>query len=217
MKRVIALSFLCCLWLGMSSFEIKNKDKTKKAKTEKNLEKWRMDPDHSSIGFTATHLLISEVEGKFKDFEVTVDVNRDDFVDSKFKVLIQTNSVDTDSRTRDNHLKSEDFLNVDKFPTMEFESTMFKWDGTKRFKMKGYLTLNGVKHLEEFEVKYGGSIIDPIDGKEKAGFKIRGEINRYDYGLKWNIAEAAENFAVGEMVEIECNLRLIREPSTEIN
>lgn len=177
-----------------------------------NKEGWEMDRAHTKVGFTATHLLISEVEGVFKDYDMSIAVEREDFVDTHFKMVIQTASIDTDYKQRDEHLKSPEFFNVEKHPTIVFESTMFKWDGDKKYKMKGYLTINGVKRLETFEVKYGGKIMDPVDGLEKAGFKITGQINRYDYDLKWNIASAAESFAVGETVDIECNLRLVRDP-----
>ena len=178
---------------------------------------WVLDPEHSEIGFTATHLLISEVDGEFHDYKLSMNVTEEDFSDARISMEINTASIDTESKERDEHLRSQDFFDVGKYPVITFESTSFRWVANKTYKMKGWLTIKGVRHLETFDVKYGGKIIDPVDGLEKAGFKVEGVINRYDYDLKWNIATAAESFAVGEDIEIECTIRLNRRPLAASN
>lgn len=176
-----------------------------------HLDKWEVDYDHTRIEFSATHLMISEVEGTFENFTIESKVSKPSFEDSKFKVSIQAASINTGSKTRDKHLRSGDFLDIAEHPEISFETTSFKWAGEQEFKMKGYFTINGVRRLESFHVRYNGSVIDPMDNLEKAAFKIVGKINRYDYGLKWDISsDAAEAFSVGEEIELECHLRLKR-------
>tara|TARA_R110001592_G_scaffold307299_2_gene580558 strand:+ start:57783 stop:58412 length:630 start_codon:yes stop_codon:yes gene_type:complete len=178
---------------------------------DEHLDKWEVDYDHTRIEFSATHLMISEVEGVFENYTIESKINKPSFEDSQFKVNIQAASINTGSKTRDKHLRSGDFLDIAEHPIISFESTTFKWAGEQEFKMKGYFTINGVRHLETFHVKYNGSVIDPADNLEKAAFKITGKINRYDYNLKWNItSDAAEAFSVGEEIELECHLRLKR-------
>lgn len=176
-----------------------------------NLDKWEVDYDHTRIEFSATHLMISEVEGNFENFTIEQKVSKPSFEDSQFKVKIQAASINTGSNNRDKHLRSGDFLDIAEHPEITFESTSFKWSGEQAFKMKGYFTINGVRRLETFHVKYNGSVVDPSDNLEKAAFKIVGKINRYDYNLKWRISsDAAEAFSVGEEIELECHLRLKR-------
>jgi polyisoprenoid-binding protein YceI len=178
---------------------------------DSHLDKWEVDYDHTRIEFSATHLMISEVEGDFENFTIESTVNKPSFEDSKFKVNIQAASINTGSKNRDKHLRSGDFLDIAAHPEITFESTSFKWSGESEFKMKGYFTINGVKKLETFSVKYNGSVIDPTDNLEKAAFKIVGKINRYDYDLKWDLSsDVAEAFSVGEEIELECHLRLKR-------
>lgn len=178
---------------------------------DNNLDKWKIDYDHTRIEFSATHLMISEVEGVFEKFTIEPTITKSSFEDSQFKVKIDASSINTGSKTRDKHLRSGDFLDIVNHPNITFESTSFKWSGERTFKMKGYFTINGVKRLETFNVHYNGSVLDPTDNLQKAAFKITGKINRYDYNLKWNTSsEAADAFAVGETIDLECHLRLAR-------
>jgi len=94
-----------------------------------------------------------------------------------------------------------------------FEGTNFRWLSDSKIKLTGILTINGISKVENFDVRYGGTVNDPLDGQTKVGFKITGKINRLDYDLKWNVPRMADSYAVGEEVEIVCNVRLNR-PST---
>lgn len=170
---------------------------------------WTIDPIHTTIGFNATHLVISEVSGKFLEFSGNVkSLNDENFSNADVSLTIFTASVDTDNAERDKHLKSQDFFNVNKFPHMTFKSTRIRRMQGSEYKLYGDLTINGITKPVVLDLKHGGTIVDPVDGITKAGFKLTGIINRYDFGLKWNIAKAAESFAVSEEIELNCNVRL---------
>lgn len=172
---------------------------------------WTLDSEHTTIGFNATHLLISEVSGKFLDFSGTVkSINDENFSNADVALTIFTNSVNTDNAERDKHLCTEDFFNCKKYPEMTFKSTRIRKLTGKEYKVYGDLTINGITKPVTLDLKHNGTIVDPIDGVTKAGFKLSGMVNRYDFGLKWNISEAAESFAVSEEVELDCNIRLNR-------
>ena len=152
---------------------------------------WTIDKAHSKIGFNVTHMAVSEVEGKFNDFEGTITSKSEDFNGAQVQFVAKTASIDTDNEKRDGHLKSADFFEVEKYPETKFTGTLVK-DGGK-YKLKGDFTLHGVTKPVEFEVTYGGQINHPRG--TKAGFKLSGKINRKDYGLTW-----ANKVPTGEMV-----------------
>ncbi|WP_020526791.1 YceI family protein [Flexithrix dorotheae] len=169
--------------------------------------KWQADVVHSNVQFTVDHLVISEVSGSFKMFEGEMSVGKEDFSDAKVSFTVDVASVDTDNEMRDNHLKSEDFFNAEKFSQMQFESTGFKSKGKGKYEMTGNLTIRDVTKPVTFEVKYGGTAKDGY-GNTKAGFKAKTTINRFDYGLKWNSLTEAGGAVVGDEVEIVCNIQL---------
>jgi polyisoprenoid-binding protein YceI len=172
--------------------------------------KWSIDKSHSSVGFTVTHLIISEVDGYFKNYEGTIETNGDDFTDAKINFSFDVGSIDTDNEQRDNHLKSDDFFNAEKFPKMVFKSKSMKKVDGKNWKLVGDLTIRDVTKQVELDVKYNGTVKDPW-GNYKAGFKIHGLINRFTYNLKWNAMIEAGGLVVGEDVEIKINLELAKQ------
>ncbi|MBX2841904.1 MAG: YceI family protein [Flammeovirgaceae bacterium] len=169
--------------------------------------KWEADVVHSNVQFTVDHLVISEVTGSFKMFEGEMNVAKSDFSDAKVSFTVDVASVNTDNEMRDNHLKSEDFFNSEKYNKMIFKSTAFKSKGKGKYEMAGNLTIRGVTKPVNFEVKYGGTAKDGY-GNTKAGFKAKTTINRFDYGLKWNSLTEAGGTVVGDEVEIVCNIQL---------
>lgn len=169
---------------------------------------WMNDKGHSRIGFSATHLLISEISGEFKNYDLKVSATKDDFSDAKISMRIEVKSIDTGNSERDKSLKSKDFFNVTKYPYITFEGTNLRWTSESKLKLTGVLTINGISRVENFEVKYGGTVQDPIDALTKVGFKLVGKINRLEYDLKWNVPKLADSYAVGEEIEIVCNVRL---------
>jgi polyisoprenoid-binding protein YceI len=165
---------------------------------------WTMDKAHSKVGFNATHMAVAEVEGKFNDFDGTVIAKSDDFNGAQVEFTSKTASIDTDNEKRDNHLKSPDFFDAEKFPETKFKGTLVK-DGGK-YKLKGDLTMHGVTKPVEFDVTYGGTI---NHGKgTKAGFKLTGKLNRQDYGLTWANKVPTGEMVVGDEIELVVKVEL---------
>ena len=172
--------------------------------------KWSFDKAHSNVSFNVEHLVISEVTGNFGAFDGTVQSTSDDFGGSKVEFTVDVSSVNTDNGKRDNHLKSDDFFNAKEYPQIKFSNGTLEHVSGKEYKLKGDLTIRDVTKPVELEVKHGGTIKDPY-GNTKAGFKITGMINRFDYNMKFNAAMEAGGLVVGEDVEIVCNVELKKE------
>lgn len=168
-------------------------------------KQWVVDNAHSGIKFTVSHLVISEVEGNFKNFTGQMTAAQPDFSDAKINFTVDVNSINTDNEMRDKHLKSDDFFNAEKFPSMSFKSLLFKKTGDKRYDLVGELTIRDVTKKVKFNVTYGGTVKDPY-GNTKAGFKATATINRLDFGLKWNNLTEAGGAVVGSDVNILLNL-----------
>jgi polyisoprenoid-binding protein YceI len=168
--------------------------------------KWTIDKSHSNVKFTVTHLVISDVEGYFKIFEGSLEHSNPDFSDAKINFTVDVNSINTDNENRDKHLKSDDFFSAEKFPQMKFESTSFTSQGGNKYKLTGNLTIRDVTKAATFDVTYGG--IAKMGKTTKSGFKAKGTINRFDYGLKWDRATEAGGMVVGKEVEIVVNAEL---------
>lgn len=171
---------------------------------------WNLDNSHSKLGFSVTHMLITDVEGNFNDFSATISANGDDFNGAKIEFSAKIASVDTDNEKRDQHLQSDDFFNAEKFPELKFVGkSMTKVEG-KNYKLVGDLTLRDVTKEVELDVVYNGTINDPW-GNTRAGFSIEGEVNRFDFNLKWNKALEAGGLMVGEDVKIIAKLELLKQ------
>ncbi len=147
--------------------------------------KWTTDPAHTSVRFEVTHMVINTVEGKFTSFNGTVTNAKPDFTDAQVDFTVDVNSINTDNQMRDNHLKSDDFFNAEKFPQMIFKSSSFKKISDKKYQLTGNLTIRDVTKPVTFDVTYGGMAADGY-GNTHAGFKATASINRMDYNLKWN-------------------------------
>ena len=171
--------------------------------------KWTFDHAHSKIGFGVTHLIISEVEGNFKDFEGEVVAKDDDFQGADVWFTVNTKSIDTDNEQRDNHLRSDDFFNAEKYPEMTFKSKSFKKVSDKKYELVGDLTIRGITKEVTLDVKHNGTVVDPW-GNTKAGFEVTGEINRFDYGLKWNALMEAGGAVVGKTVDLNIDIELTK-------
>ena len=170
---------------------------------------WTVDKSHSKVGFSVSHLVITDVEGFFKDYDAQITTDGDDFSKAKIDFTIKTASIFTDNNDRDNHLRADDFFNAEKYPAMTFKGKSMKKVGDKKYKLVGDLTIRDVTKQVELEVKYNGTVKDPW-GNTKAGFKVKGEINRFDYNLKWNKAIETGSLVVGKDVELVIDLQLIK-------
>ncbi len=172
--------------------------------------KWVLDPSHSEILFKVKHLMITNVKGEFRSFSGEID--GEDFSKSKAKIVIESSSVFTNNEDRDNHLKSADFFDVEKFGTLEFESVAFENKGDGNYTLKGNLTMKGVTKEVALAVEFGGTNKDPW-GNEKAGFSVTGKLNRKDWGLNWNAALETGGVLVGEEVTIMAEVQFAKQPS----
>lgn len=167
---------------------------------------WNVDNAHSSVKFSVTHLIISEVEGTFKTYGGSISAAKEDFSDAQINFTVDVNSINTDNSMRDDHLKSDDFFNAKDYPKMSFVSTSFSKKSGNKYVLEGNLTIRNVTKKVKFDVTYGGTAKDGY-GNTKAGFKAQTSINRFDYGLKWNALTEAGGTTVGKEVSIILNLQ----------
>ena len=165
---------------------------------------WNLDPNHTKIGFTVTHMAVSEVEGNFRQFEGSIAAKGEDFDGAAVTFSAKTASVDTDNERRDGHLKSPDFFDAEKYPDITFKGTLAK-SGTK-YVLKGDLSMHGVTKPVQFDVTYGGTMNSNDKGGKKAGFKLSGEIDRKDYGLTWAKTAPGGELVVSDKVQIVCRI-----------
>jgi len=165
---------------------------------------WKIDKNHSSIGFNVTHMVISEVSGNFKTFDATVVNKADDFTGAEIEFTAQVASINTENENRDKHLKSDDFFNAEKFPEIKFKGNLAKEGG--KYVLKGAFTMRDVTKEVAFDVTYGGQI-DTGRGY-KAGFKLTGKINRQDFGLKWANKLQDGSAVASDEIEIICKIEL---------
>lgn len=171
---------------------------------------WKIDPVHSNVEFTVTHLVISEVTGRFTEFEVMLTQTKDDFSGSNIDATINVKSINTDNEKRDKHLLTPDFFNSEKFPTVTFKSTSFKSSGKNKFNIIGDLTINGITKPVTLETVFKGEAKDSY-GNIRAAFKATTSINRFDYDVKWNAPLETGGLIVGKTVGITLNIQLIKE------
>ena len=171
---------------------------------------WAFDKSHSKIGFSVSHMVISETEGNFKEFDGSVSSEGDNFEGAKINFSADIKSIDTDNEKRDNHLQSDDFFNAEKFPKLIFKGKSFtKVDG-KMYKLVGDLTIRDKTKEVELDVKLNGTVKDPW-GNTRAGFNLEGEVSRFDFDLKWNTLLETGGLVVGEDVTILGKIELIKQ------
>jgi polyisoprenoid-binding protein YceI len=171
---------------------------------------WKIDPVHSNVEFTVTHMMISEVTGHFKDYTVTLTQGKEDFSGSMLTATIKAASISTDNDMRDNHLRSADFFDAEKYPELTFKSTSFEKTGENEYRITGDLTMHGTTQSVVLDTKYNGQVKDP-KGIVYAGFKATGRVNRYDFGLKWNKLLEAGGLMVSENVDITLNIKMVKQ------
>jgi len=173
--------------------------------------KWVIDPTHSEVQFKVKHLMITTVTGSFDKFEASIETDKEDFSKAKISFSADVASVLTGNTDRDNHLKSPDFFDVEKFPKITFVATKYESvDNDGSYELFGDLTIHGVTKKVELAVEFGGVAKDPW-GNVKAGFTINGKINRKDFGLIWNAPTETGGVLVSEDVRIACEIQLIEQ------
>ncbi len=167
---------------------------------------WKLDKAHSKIVFTVKHMVISEVQGYFKDFDITVNSSKEDFLDTQVDVVIKTASINTESEGRDKDLRSDNFFSAEKFPEIKFKSTKFEKIGDNIYKMYGDLTIRDTMKQVVFDVIHNGNL--KTGRGLMSAWKATLAINRFDYGLKWNRMLETGGLVAGEIVNITVILEL---------
>lgn len=167
---------------------------------------WNLDKAHSEIEFKVKHMMISNVKGHFQDFDITVDGSPEDLSQAQVAVEIKTASINTKSESRDEHLRNADFFNIEHFPIMRFKTTEIKKVDDDEFKLEGELTVKDVTKPATFTAEFGGVAKDPW-GNHKAGYTVKGKINREDFGLTWNAALETGGVMVSNEVKFYADLQ----------
>ena len=171
---------------------------------------WNIDASHTNIGFTARHAMIAKVRGRFTEFEGTLVLDGATPANSTANITIQAASVDTSSPDRDAHLKSPDFLDTEKFPTLTFASTSVEHSGGDNFVLNGDLTVHGVTQPVSIKVELDGVGGDPWGGT-RIGLTGEAEISRKAFGLEWNAALEAGGVLVGDNVKLQLDVEAVKQ------
>jgi polyisoprenoid-binding protein YceI len=171
---------------------------------------WAIDPTHSSVEFSVRHLMIATVKGRFADVTGTVAGDDGDLTRGEVDITIQAGSIDTRETQRDAHLRSADFFDVEKFPTIAFKSRRVDPVGAESFRLVGDLTIRGVTREVVLDVEATGRATDPWGG-HRAGFSATGKIKRSDFGLTWNQALETGGVVVGDEVKIAIDAELVKQ------
>lgn len=170
--------------------------------------KWQLDPAHSEFQFKARHMVVSSVSGKFERFHVTAETEGDNLESAKIIARVETDSINTGTKDRDKHLRSDDFFNAEKFPEIVFKSTSFEKKNDEEYTLKGDLTIRDITKPITLDVEYGGKIKDPY-GNQRMGFTVTGKLSRKEYGLKWNELIESGGAIVGDTIKIDCHVEFI--------
>jgi len=172
--------------------------------------RWEIDPAHSNASFTVRHMMVSNVRGEFAKLNGGVDVVGDDPTTAKVAVTIDAASISTHEPKRDAHLRSADFFDVEKFPTITFTSKKVEPVGEGRLKLVGDLTMHGVTKEVTLDVEGLTPAVKDPGGSLRVGAHATTRINRKDFGLLWNRALEAGGVLVGDEVSITLDVELIR-------
>ena len=169
---------------------------------------YTLDTAHTSVNFSVKHMMISTVNGKFKDFDGTFnfDAAKDEVKDAKFSV--KTASVDTDNAKRDEHLRSPDFFDAAKYPSITLTHSKITKVSKDNYKWVAEMDMHGVKKPVTFDLEYKGSV-KGMDGAMHAGFGATAKISRKEFGLTWNKALEAGGAVVGDDVKIDIEIEAI--------
>lgn len=166
---------------------------------------WAIDTAHSEIGFKVKHMMISTVKGHFENYEASIEASEDNFSDASFQFVAKIDSINTKNKDRDHHLKSDDFFNAEAYPEMTFRSTSFNGET-----LTGDLTIRDITKEITLDVDFNGVAVDPY-GQTKAGFEMRGKINRKDFGLTWSAVTEAGNIVVSDTIHLAIDAQFIKQ------
>jgi polyisoprenoid-binding protein YceI len=170
---------------------------------------WQLDPVHTSVEFVARHLMVSKVRGRFTNASGTIHI-ADDPAESRVEVEVDAASVESGDEKRDEHLRSPDFFDVERYPKITFRSTRLEGESPGHFLVHGELTVHGVTRPVTLEAEYHGWTSSPI-GDRRAGFSATTEVDREDFGLTWNVAIEAGGVLVGKKARLEFEIEAIKQ------
>ena len=166
---------------------------------------WKLDSVHSEIGFKVKHMMISTITGNLNEFEASVETDNSDFKNAKFTFTANADSVNTKNKDRDNHLKSADFFDAEKYPKISFKSKSYDGDT-----MVGDLTIKNVTKEIALDVSFNGIAEDQYQ-LTRAGFEVTGTVSRKDFGLTWNALTEAGAIVVGDKINLGIDLEFIKQ------
>ena len=178
-------------------------------------ENWQVDGAHSAVNLTVRHMVISKVRGRFTKWNAKLALDTADLARSAVEVEIEAASIDTGVADRDTHLRSPDFLDAEKYPTLRYRSRRVEVASKDRLRVIGDLTIRDVTREVALDVEYGGQGKDPV-GQQRAGFSATTSINRKDFGLTWNQALETGGVLVADRVDIEIELEAIQQAAAKV-
>ncbi len=173
-------------------------------------ENWQVDGAHSAVSLTVRHMVISKVRGRFGRWSAKLALDAENLARSAVEVEIEAASIDTGVADRDAHLRSPDFLDAERYPTLRYRSKRVEVLSPERLRVVGDLTIRNVTREVPLEVEYGGQGKDPW-GNQRAGFTATASLNRKDFGLTWNQALETGGVLVADRVDVEIELQAVRQ------
>lgn len=173
--------------------------------------KWLLDPMHSELGFKIKHLMITNVSGAFKNFQIEMDTAGEDLTTAQVRLTADMTSISTNNEQRDAHLRNGDFFDTEKFPALVFTSNRVEDSGDDSFTLVGDLTLKGISKPVRLNVEYSGVTKDPW-GSERAGFTVTGKIKRSEWGVNFNSVLETGGVALSDEVKINAEVQLVKQP-----
>lgn len=171
-------------------------------------KKWTLDASHSDIQFKVKHLMITTVNGSFKEFTGTVETEDNDISTAKVQFSADVNSVSTNNEQRDAHLRNGDFFDAENHPKLTFTSSKLEKVSDDDYKLYGTLTMRGVSKQIALNVEFGGIITDPW-GNTRSGFTVTGKINRTDFGVSFGAVSDTGAVLLGHDVSIQANVQFV--------
>ncbi len=170
---------------------------------------WVIDQRHSYVGFTIKHMMFMTIRGTFREYDGHIDLNQNDLASSSFVGEINVTSIDTRVAKRDEHLRSEAFFNVERFPFILYKSTKIETQGENRFRVYGGLTIHGVTREIAVDGTYAGGPYKDPEGILRTGFSGTASLSRGDFGLLWNVRLESGGVLVDDRVDIQLDIELM--------
>jgi polyisoprenoid-binding protein YceI len=173
---------------------------------------WKIDPIHSEVKFKVKHLVISTVTGQFNNYEAQIEAENEDFSNAKISFEADVNSISTNNAQRDGHLKSADFFDAANHPKLTFVSKSFAKKSGNEYALTGDMTIRGITKEITLDVLHNGSA-KGLDGSDIEAFEITGKLNRFDFGLHWNMLTEAGGIAVSQDIKLEIFAEMKKVPA----